>query len=62
MSFAVQMAVASQLVGNVMVLMTVYMLQTRWIAHGAGMKSSGAVWMKLFNYAVSAVEGEKKIK
>jgi hypothetical protein len=57
MSSAVQMALASQLIGSVMVLMTVYMLQTRQIAHSAGMKSSGTVWMKLFNYAVSAVEG-----
>jgi hypothetical protein len=55
MSFAVQMALASQIIGSVMVLMTAYMLQMKWTARSAGMESSGAVWIKLFNGAFSTV-------
>lgn len=53
MNSAVQTVLVSQLVGSVMVLMTVHMLQMRPTAHSAGMKSSGA---KLFNYAVLTIE------
>jgi hypothetical protein len=37
------MALASQIIGSVMVLMTAYMLQMKLTAHSAGMESSGAV-------------------
>jgi hypothetical protein len=55
MSFAVQMALASRIVGSVMVLMTAYMLQMKWTASSAGMESSGAVQINLFNDALSTV-------
>jgi hypothetical protein len=53
MSFAVQTALASQITGSVMVLMTAYMLLMKLTAHSAGMESSGAVWNKLFNDVIN---------